>query len=339
MICRGGRSGVRHLAFELSLCKKISDTRGVTMARDIFSTLSPTRLCKAIGLCLSIALAGAAFTWNAAAEAIDDAAAMRFLVVRGSQAGCEPSCAEWILAEGAIVSKTPAQFQGFLKALGGRKLPIIVTSPGGDVNAAMALGRMIRKNKLNTAVGMTRFLGCQPEVKDCHLNDDKGAHYLGTVYAGGAFCNSACPLMLAGGTRRLVGQWAFLGVHQVRMTFEKTQVTYRTKYRTVKGKKKILEKKVIGRKKVGGFTSNEMNQEIERKLAAYLKEMGVDQSILTLMKSTPVSDIHRIALVDLLGAHLVTSLDAADLVTSSQICKAVPAAANCRLFTVADAGQ
>ena len=132
---------------------------------------------------------------------------MRFVVVRNSEPGCEPVCAEWISAEGAIFAKTPGELKRLLKTLGGRKLPVVLFSPGGDVDAAMALGRMIRQNKLDTAVGATRFLGCQPADKDCTANDGKGAHLLGTAYANGSFCNSACPLVLAGGVhvRRAMG--------------------------------------------------------------------------------------------------------------------------------------
>ena len=186
------------------------------------------------------------------------------------------------------------------------------------------------------AVGKTRFTGCRPSEKDCTANDGKGAHYIGTAYANGAFCNSACPLMLAGGVRRLVGQWAFLGVHQITTTFVKTQLTYRTKYRVVNGKKRTIEKKVVGRKKVGDYTTYEMSRATERKLAAYLKEMGIDGSILEAMKSTPASEIHQIPPFDLLKSKLITSLDAVDLLTAASACKTVPAADNCRVFTVSD---
>lgn len=258
---------------------------------------------------------------------------MAFVVVRSSQPGCEPTCPEWISAEGEIVANTPAQLKKLLKTLGGRKLPIVVSSPGGHVDAALALGRMVRKYKLDVAVGKTRFVGCQPAQEHCTDNDGKGAHYLGEAYASGAFCNSACPLMLAGGARRLVGQWAFLGVHQITTTFTKTQLTYRTKYRVVNGKKRTFEKKIVGRKKVGNYTTYEMDRATERKLAAYLKEMGVDRSILETIKGTPASEIRQIAPFDLLKWKLVTSPDAVDLLTSAAACNAVPAAGNCRVVS------
>ena len=142
--------------------------------------------------------------------------------------------------------------------------------------------------------------------------------------------------MLAGGVRRLVGQWAFLGVHQITTTFVKTQLTYRTKYRVVNGKKRTLEKKVVGRKKVGDYTTYEMNRATERKLAAYLKEMGIDRSILETMKSTPASEIHQIAAVrsaQVETRHQPRRRRSADC---GGACKTVPAADNCRVFTVSD---
>jgi len=301
-----------------------------------FSRLLFLAASLALGIYLFTTVSGPA---GAAPAAMQDAAPMRFVVVRSNDAGCEPVCAEWISAEGAISAKTPGELKNLLKKLGGRKLPVVLFSPGGDVDAAIALGRMIRQNKLDTAVGATRFIGCQPADKDCTANDGKGAHLLGTAYANGAFCNSACPLVLAGGVHRQVGQWAFLGVHQITTTFTKTQLTYRTKYRVVNGKKRITEKKVVARKNVGNYTTYEMNKAVERKLTAYLKEMGVDQSIIEIMKTTPATDIRQIALFDLLQTKLVTSLDGVDVLASSKICTTIPAAANCRLFTVADLKQ
>ncbi|MER9340979.1 hypothetical protein NKI41_09300 [Mesorhizobium sp. M0601] len=255
---------------------------------------------------------------------------MRFVVVRSSAPGCEPTCPEWISAEGSIEAGTPALFKRALKALGGRKLPIVVDSPGGNVEAALTLGRLIRKNKLDIAVGKTRFVGCLPDVKNCKENDGKSARYFGNAYADGAICNSACPLMFSGGIRRVVGEWAFLGVHQITTTYIRTKLLYRTTYRTVKGKKKILSTKVVSRKNAGSYKTYEMNKPLERKLAAYLKEMGVGLGVLETMKSTPASGIQQLAPYDMLQMNLVTSRDAVDLLTAPILCTSDPLPASCR---------
>ncbi|MER9445811.1 hypothetical protein NKI79_31760 [Mesorhizobium sp. M0340] len=255
---------------------------------------------------------------------------MRFVVVRSSAPGCEPTCPEWISAEGSIEAGTPALFKRTLKALGARKLPIVVDSPGGNVEAALTLGRLIRKNKLDIAVGKTRFAGCLPDMKNCKENDGKGARYFGDAYGNGAICNSACPLMFSGGIRRVVGEWAFLGVHQITTTYIRTKLLYRTTYRMVKGKKKILSTRVVSRKNAGSYKTYEMNKPLERKLAAYLKEMGVGLGVLETMKSTPASGIQQLIPYDMLQMNLVTSLDAVDLLTAPTLCKSDPLPASCR---------
>ncbi|WP_053253015.1 hypothetical protein [Ensifer adhaerens] len=129
---------------------------------------------------------------------------MRFVVVRSSQAGCEPTCTEWISAEGMIGPRTPTLLKATLRTLGDRKLPLVLTSPGGDMAAAMAIGRLIRRNGLGVAVGMTVFEGCEPDDEGCRENDNRGADYVGEAVSEGR-CAHACALVLAAGVRRLAG--------------------------------------------------------------------------------------------------------------------------------------
>lgn len=255
---------------------------------------------------------------------------MRFVVVRSNAPGCEPNCPEWISAEGTIEAGTPARLKRMLKALGRRQLPVVVSSPGGNVEAALQLGRMIRKAKLDIAVGVTDFSGCWPGMKDCRANDGKAAPYFGSALDGGAMCNSACPLMFAGGVHRVVGNWAFLGVHQITTTYRREQVYYRTTYRIVNGRKKVLGTKVVSRKDAGSYKTYEMSKATEKRLSAYLKEMGIGAGVLNTMKATPASDIHRIDLDDMLATNLVTSKSTVAVLTSASLCNPAEPAPNCR---------
>ncbi|TIS94081.1 MAG: hypothetical protein E5W87_34205, partial [Mesorhizobium sp.] len=90
-------------------------------------------------ICLAsfLVMGHAAFAANTKKSAPDLGPTMRFVVVRSSAPGCEPICPEWISAEGSIEAGTPALFKRTLKALGGRKLPVVVDSPGGNVEAAL----------------------------------------------------------------------------------------------------------------------------------------------------------------------------------------------------------
>ncbi|RUT97827.1 hypothetical protein EOD23_27995 [Mesorhizobium sp. USDA-HM6] len=276
------------------------------------------------------AAAGLAALSAAAKETPPDyGPAMRFAVVRSSAPGCEPNCPEWIAAEGTIEAGTPALFRRLLKTLGGRQLPIVVNSPGGNVDAALQLGRMIRKNKLDIAVGTTEFSGCSPEMKNCRDDDGKAAPYIGIAYDSGAMCNSACPLMFSGGMRRVVGEWAFLGVHQITTTYHREKLLYRTTYRIVNGKKKVISTKIVSRKNAGSYKTYEMSKAVEKRLSGYLREMGIEQGVLDVMKATPASDIRQIEPEDMLEMKLVTSLDTLDLLTGKAVCQHSPVPANC----------
>lgn len=290
------------------------------------------------GLILALAAvfyAHAAFAAGSVAQSPEDKP-MQFVVVRSNAPGCEPTCPEWISAEGAIVAGTPALFKKVLKTLGGRRLPVIVSSPGGDVDAALTLGRLVRQNKLDVLVGLTYIDRCASDRKGCKPEKGRGADYFGVVAAYGAYCASACPLMLAGGVRRSAGQSTYLGVHQITTTYFRTQVLYRTKYKVVKGKKRIIEKKVVSRKNAGSYKTYEMNRALEKKLAAYFKEMGIGDALLATIRQTPASTLQQIAPDAMLRMNLITTSLGAEALVAADTCKTVPAAANCRIVTVSD---
>ncbi|RWL97363.1 MAG: hypothetical protein E5X80_13195 [Mesorhizobium sp.] len=283
-----------------------------------------------IRLALVAAIGLVSHAAGAKEDAPDLGPTMRFAIVRSSAPGCEPNCPEWISAEGTIEAGTPTLLKRLLKTLGGRQLPIVVNSPGGNVDAALQLGRMIRKNKLDIAVGTTEFSGCSPETKNCRDNDSKAAPYSGIAYDSGAMCNSACPLMFSGGVRRVVGEWAFLGVHQITTTYHREKLLYRTTYKIVNGKKKILGTRIVSRKNAGSYKTFEMSKAVEKRLSAYLREMGIGQGVLEVMKATPASDIRQIEPDDMLEMKLVTSLDSLDIMTAGSVCRRDPPPVNCR---------
>lgn len=261
----------------------------------------------------------------------NDGPPMRFVVVRSSSPGCEPFCPEWISAEGAITPATPAAFKKFLKKLGDKRLPVIVTSPGGRVEAALELGRILRARKLDIGVGLTRFVECAPEQKGCKLDPARKGIYQGALYSAGAYCASACSMMFAGGVRRHVGQWAYMGVHQVTSYVTQQKITYRETYRVVKGKRKTISRKVVRRKTVGSYTTTKMDKAFNARMLAYLKEMGVKQAMYEAGQSTPAAEMRQLTPVEMLNMNLVTSLDATDVLVSIENCRIATPAANCIL--------
>ncbi|MDA7946375.1 MAG: hypothetical protein MPJ78_02750 [Hyphomicrobiaceae bacterium] len=88
-------------------------------------------------------------------------------------------------AVGLIKPGTAKSFQRFLAKHKSKVKRITLHSPGGSVPDALDMARTIRKRKLAT-----------------YVPDD-------------GYCASSCPLVFAGGTKRVAGRKAWIGVHRV----------------------------------------------------------------------------------------------------------------------------
>jgi hypothetical protein len=89
-----------------------------------------------------------------------------------------------VLLNGSIADGDAVRFADWLEERPNLPSSIALNSPGGDVDDALEIGRLIR------------------------------ARNLPVVIASGAVCFSACPYILAGGTERQVSREGFVGVHQ-----------------------------------------------------------------------------------------------------------------------------
>ncbi|MGE0611324.1 MAG: ATP-dependent Clp protease proteolytic subunit [Hyphomicrobiales bacterium] len=94
-------------------------------------------------------------------------------------------------AVGMIKPGTAKAFERFLEQNRDKVKEIVLHSPGGSVPDAMDMARIIRKAKMTTAV------------------------------PGNGYCASSCPLVFAGGEKRIAGDKAWIGVHRV-FTLEST---------------------------------------------------------------------------------------------------------------------
>ncbi|HEX8044594.1 hypothetical protein [Rhizobium sp.] len=256
---------------------------------------------------------------------------MEFLLVHGDMATCREAnnCPDWISAEGQIMADSPRKLQKLLKRLGGRKLPIIVSSPGGDVRAAMEMAYVIRKQKLAIAVGRTRSRDCLYAEPICSAARAKDGSIKGETFSVGAICFSACPLFFAGGVQRVSSPFALLGVHQITTTYSEVRIRYRTEYETVNGKRKVLSRQEIGRQFVGKYDTTKLGRQQRARLTGFLKKMGVDESLFDLMLGTQPTSIHLITQMDALKLRLTTELAAADQLVVVRDCKDKQSIADC----------
>jgi hypothetical protein len=254
---------------------------------------------------------------------------MFFVIVRSNAGFCEPNCPEWIYGEGQIDAGTPGAFKKVLKQVGDRKLPLILLSPGGNVDAAIEMGRIVRKNKMAVQVGVTRFYGCQPRDKGCTGDSPAKGEFRGMVMVNGAFCWSACPLILAGGERRFASSWSYTGVHQVTTVYQRERVYYRERYKVVNGKKKVISRKILSRKKAGTRSTTRLPKATRKLLIAYFRDMGIDKTMLDAMLSTTPDKIRKLEPNEMLALNLITEVSAEDRLADPKLCGEQAAMANC----------
>ncbi|MDO9411239.1 MAG: hypothetical protein Q7T81_01515 [Pseudolabrys sp.] len=90
-----------------------------------------------------------------------------------------------LIATGTIYPGTAARFAEEVEKRGSYVKTVVLQSPGGSVQDALAMGKLIRAKNFST------------EVEN------------------GRYCASSCPLVFAGGVERKAGPKSAIGVHQV----------------------------------------------------------------------------------------------------------------------------
>jgi hypothetical protein len=214
---------------------------------------------------------------------------MRFVRVVSADPVCMPNCPEWLSVEGRIEPGSAPAFAEAVNRLGGRRLPILIHSPGGAVTDAIAMGKLIRAKGLAVAVARTVMPNCVETTPRCPDGP-------GMAMTGGAICASACELVLAGGVERLVGPVPLVGVHQITTVVKETEgLAHRTS--TLK------------------FYEQDWADAAVRD---YLNAMGVGDPVMALMRKTPAASVHWLSLADLRASRLATlALDAAEPILTS----------------------
>ena len=207
---------------------------------------------------------------------------MRIVRVTSSDPACQPDCPEWISAEGRIAPGAGAAFAKVVADLYGRRLPILISSPGGSLPDAVAMGKLIREKRLAVAVARSLIENCPERAPAC-------PNAKGRAIVGGARCASACALVLAGGVERLVGPMPLVGVHQITLAMKEAEgAVHLTRI------KKVYEP-------IGADAAVE----------ADLKAMGIGDPVMRLLRETLPSSIRWLSLVELQSSHLATlALDA-----------------------------
>jgi hypothetical protein len=203
---------------------------------------------------------------------------MRIRRVMSSDPTCAPNCPEWISAEGIITPGATADLARVVSSLGGRRLPVLISSRGGTVRDALEMGALIREKGLAVAVARTLIASCPERTHVC-------AYPLrGQAIVGGAACASACPLVLAGGVERAIGPTPLIGVHQITTVVKETEGDVRLA-KTIK----IYEQAWV-----------------DRTVEDYLTHMGIGEPVMTLLRKTPAASIRWLSLYEIETSGLAT---------------------------------
>ena len=260
------------------------------------------RVVAAVALFAGVTAAGSdARAARAPQAAPTSHALMRFVRVRSGGSACQPDCPEWISAEGKIVTGTADALARVLAAVGDRRLPIFINSAGGSVHDAMAMGRLIRAKRLAVVVARTAIAPCAASAGDC-------GEAQGSAMLSGAYCASACTLVLAGGIERYVSPMSFLGVHHLTEFVTKTQVrrSYAVRYLVLAGFKLELSRKLVAERRSTATTRRNVNRGVDDSVDRYFARMGVLDPVMKLTLTTPAKDIHRLTAEELEASRLAT---------------------------------
>lgn len=256
---------------------------------------------------------------------------MSFQIMRASNPECEPNCPEWIFAQGEIVATTPAKFNQVLRLAGKTPLLLIVQSGGGDVRAAMNMGRSIQAHKMNVAVGYAFSLSCDAGDQFCAETLRSKQIMRGLVSAQPSYCASACTLVLAAGVERIADPSSVIGTHQILNKPMFQRIFYREKYLLINGKKKIISKTITKRETIIGKPTTTMTASFDAELDRYVKGMGVGGTFLDYYAKAPPSGIYKMTPDERLATKIITSQLNPEVYSRPAICLSASSASNCVL--------
>jgi hypothetical protein len=235
-------------------------------------------------LCLLILPAGGL----AAASQLPEDRQMTFALMHAGD--CKQTCTQWLSAEGVITPDTPKRFKASLKLLKGKKLPVVLQSHGGDVDAALAVARLIRAAGLDTALGRTVIGGCPMLDPRCPDKIVKKGWTEGEVMSAGSFCYSACTLILAGGKVRAGAGDFSIGLHQI--TNGRKSESYGT----------------YSRRNLDAI-STKADASLKKELTAFFAEMGVvPEEVFFMMGLATPEGMNLITNVAALKSGLITKV-------------------------------
>jgi hypothetical protein len=201
---------------------------------------------------------------------------MTFYVAKGAADSCGRGCDSWIAVEGQVDSGAAARFRKFFQKVRDRKLPIYFSSPGGNLDQALAMGAMLREKPVTARVARTVVRECGFEAQDsdvCLKLKQSGRELHGELWTRGAMCNSACPYLMLGAATREVAPDAVLAVHSPKVVVHFSGLAPPSR-------------------EMRAAATERGHERADRMVASYIVKMGIDIGLLDLASTVKFEDIH-----------------------------------------------
>jgi hypothetical protein len=200
---------------------------------------------------------------------------MVFYVARGAPDACGNGCDSWIAAEGQVDAGAAPRFRKFLRQVRDRNLPIYFSSPGGNLDQALAMGAMLRERPVVARIARTVVKECGFEAQDgdaCIKLKQSGRELHADLWTRGAMCNSACPYLILGASTREIAPDAVLAVHSPKVVVHFS----------------------------GGIPTPEMKaaatqrglERADRLVSSYVARMGAEAALLDLARTIKFESMH-----------------------------------------------
>jgi hypothetical protein len=155
------------------------------------------------------------------AEIAEFAPKLIIYLAKGPVNSCGPGCDRWIAVEGTVDQAAASRVSRFLRDVKDTKRPIYFYSPGGSVEPAYAIGRLLRSRKAVARVGRTIVSACAAGTQfddACLKIKTAGGEVEAEISTYHSMCNSACTYLFLGATTREVAPDAAVAVHNSKLT-------------------------------------------------------------------------------------------------------------------------